>query len=157
MRIPEMLTDQFRNMFKRVDKPRAEARHRIETAHFRIVIEKQFSIQSPDGAPIIDDLELSYTTCNLYCIRAPLTRDREIVLDHLDGIEAGDDIIVAASFYGASAIPAYQFPCKVADKGLDFIVVDRDLPAHIIRYSNGLIVLRRSEDYSASGVGDFAV
>jgi hypothetical protein len=157
MRIPEMLSDKFRNMFKPVGKPRAEIRHHIETEHFRLVLDKQFSIQSPDGATIIDDLELSYTTCSLYCIRAPLTGDRKIVLDHLEGIEAGDDIIVAASLYGASAIPTYQFACKVADRGLDFIVVDRDLPAHIMKYSNGLIVLRRSEDYSAAGVGDSSV
>ena len=157
MPTPEILSDKFRSMSKPVDKPHAEIRHRFETAHFRLGLDKQFSIQSPDGAPIIDDLALSYTTCKLYCIRVPLTGDRKIVLDHLDGIEAGDDIIVAASFYGLAAVPSYQFPCKVADKGLDFIVVDRDLPAHITKYSNGLIVLRRSDDYSAAGVGDFAV
>ena len=144
-------------MFQPAAKLQEHTIHRIETDHFRIVLDKRFGIQSPDGATIIDDLALSYTTCSLHCIRAPLTGDRKIVLDHLEGLEVGDDIIVAHSLYGVSAIPTYQFPCKVSDRGLNFIVVDRDLPAHITKYSNGLIVLGRSEDFSTAAIGDYSV
>ena len=114
------------------------------TAHYRARYSAGLAFETLDGTPLIDALDFSYSTAEVYHIREPLSDPKRIVLDRTDGLSPGDTILVTNNMYGGGALRTYQVVCSVRSVAGDAIGIDHRLPPHLLRYSNSLIVLKRS-------------
>lgn len=103
--------------------------------------------QTKTEETLIENLRFSYSTCEIYNIRNPLTNPQEIELDHVTDLQPGDSIIVTNNMYGGSALRTFWISATISDVKETCISIDIDLPLHITRRSIGIIVLKRTAYY----------
>lgn len=102
-------------------------------------------IETPEGAALIDGLTFSYSLCEIFSLRGPVTDPDQIVLDKSGSLAVGDEILVAQNFYGGAGLDTYQWFCEVVSVDVESsaIKIENPLPKHLLKNHNGLVVVKR--------------
>lgn len=111
--------------------------------HFEVRWDGEPSFWTPDGQCLIDRVAVCYSLASIHNLSEPLRDPQRISLDRVEGLCAGDRVMLAMNMYGGSALSTYQFTCRIKSVGLSSIEIDKSLPEHFMRYHKSLIVLKR--------------
>lgn len=125
--------------------------------HYSVLPGEPLALETPQGVNLIRGFGLTYTTCEIYNLSEPLSNPYRLMLDHVDGLAPGDDVLVAQNLYGGAALNTFQVFCRVADVDERGIFLVDPLPPHIIRHHLGLVVLKRGEAQRADYIGKLRI
>jgi hypothetical protein len=106
---------------------------------------------------LINNLRFSYSTCNIYNIRDRLTNPQEIALNCTTDLRPGDSILITNTMHGASALSTFCVHAMITSVKEQSIEIDMSLPPHIMRRSQGLLVMKRTGQFDGLPMSDLQI
>lgn len=88
-------------------------------------------------------LSVEFSTCETYQLKSPIVAGRSLKLNKVKGLAVGDSIYICSNFYGRSNVKSHTLNRKIMNIRNNILDVDSEFPAHFIKYSNGVIVIKR--------------
>jgi hypothetical protein len=71
-------------------------------------------------------------------------KPRQLVLDHTQGLAAGDQVLITNALYGGGARKSFQVLAHITEVSANAIQLNVDLPEHLLRSEYGTVVYKRS-------------